>query len=103
MSEGMQVMIFMGLVLKIPVGFAIWLIWWAWRAQPDAAEAPEDGGSDRFRRFRRQPKRPRGPRRGPHAPDSLPLPCPDESGTRVARRPAPARPITARAAPPHRR
>ena len=87
-------MIFMGLVLKIPVVFACWLIWWAIKAEPDAAEAPEDGGEDRYRRFRRQPKRPRGPRRGPHAPDSLPPPCPEEA-IRVTRRPATGRPLTA--------
>jgi hypothetical protein len=95
MDEGVGLMIFMGVVLKIPVGFACWLVYWAIKAEPDAAEAPEDGGSgDRFGRFRRRPKRPRNPRRGPHSPGSLALPCPDEgSSIRVVRRPA--RPLTA--------
>jgi hypothetical protein len=85
----METMIFMGLVLKIPVVGAAWLIWHAVRAVPDPAEAVEDeGGSSENRRFRREPKRPRDPRRGPHAPDSLPLPCPEgDGGLRVARRP----------------
>lgn len=93
-------MIFMGLILKIPVVFACWIIYWAIKAEPDAAEAPEDGGGHRFHRFRRVPKPPRGPRRGPHAPDALALPCPEEDGSlRVGRRPL-APPLTA--ARPHR-
>lgn len=103
MDEGLQVMIFMGLILKIPIGFACWIIYWAWKSQPDPAEAPEGGGNDR-RLFRRpKPKRPRGPRRGPHAPGSLPLPCPEEGSIRVARRPPVERPLTASTAPEHRR
>lgn len=89
-------MIFMGLVLKIPVVAAVWLIWHAIRSEPEPAEAAEDEGGTQNRRFRREPKRPRGPRRGPHAPDALPLPCPEsEGGLRVVRRagsaPSPAR------------
>jgi hypothetical protein len=103
MDEGLQVMIFMGLILKIPIVFACWIIYWAWKSQPDPAEAPEDGGSDRYRFRRPKPKRPRGPRRGPHAPDSTPLPCPEEESTRVARRPAAPRPLTASGASEHRR
>lgn len=95
-------MIFMGLVLKIPVVFACWLIWWAIKAEPADAEAPDEGGEDRYRRFRRQPKRPRGPRRGPHAPDALPLPCPEEGAIRVTRRPATGRPLTASGEREHR-
>ncbi len=95
MEPGLEVMIFMGVILKIPVAFACWLIWWAIRATPDPAEAPENGGNDRVHPFRREPKPPRGPRRGPHAPGSLPLPCPAEGSLRVARRPARARPLTA--------
>lgn len=86
MDEGLQVMIFMGLVLKIPVGFACWLIYWALKAEPEPVEGGEGGSEDHGRRrFRREPKRPRDPRRGPHAPDSLPLPCPDEGTLRVGR------------------
>ncbi len=99
MDPGLEVMIFMGLILKIPVVFACWLIYWAIKAEPDVAEAPGDGGEHRYRRFRREPKRPRGPRRGPHAPDALPLPCPEEGSLRVGRRPA-AAPLAA--SPPHR-
>lgn len=94
MDESLQVMIFMGLILKIPVGLACWILYWAWKAEPDPAEAPEEDGGHERRRFRREPKRPKGPRRGPHAPDSLPLPCPKEGGLRVARRPVP-QPLTA--------
>lgn len=86
-------MIFMGLILKIPVAGACWLIWHAVRSQPDPAQAAEDeGGGDQRRSFRRGPKRPRGPRRGPHAPDALPVPCGDGEGRLqvLRRRPAPA-------------
>lgn len=82
-------LILMGIILKIPVAFACWLVWYAVRQQHDPVEGGDDGGHGR-RRFRREPrpKFPRGPRRGPHAPDSLPLPCPDEDdAVRVARRP----------------
>lgn len=95
MDEGLQVMIFMGLVLKIPIGFACWLIYWALKAEPDVVEG-EDGGTEDHgkRRFRREPKRPRGPRRGgPHAPDSLPLPCPEDGPLRVGRGRAPGAPL----------
>lgn len=98
-------MIFMGLILKIPVVFACWLLWWAFRAEPEPAEAEDDGGGI-DRRFRREPKpkRPRGPRRGPHAPDSLPLPCPEESASlRVVRRPRPALVPAGTAREPRRR
>ena len=82
-------MIFMGLVLKIPVVAAAWLIWHAVRSEPEPAEEAEDDGGSQRNRFRRDPKRPRGPRRGPHAPDALPLPCPDGEGRlRVLRQPA---------------
>lgn len=88
-------MILMGLILKIPVLGAAWLIWYAVRAQPDPAQAAEedDGGNQR-RHFRREPKRPRGPRRGPHAPDALPVPC-AEGDLQVLRRRPTAAPLTA--------
>jgi hypothetical protein len=95
MDAGVATMIFMGLVLKIPVAFACWLVYWAIKSEPDIAEAPEEDGGQR-RRFRRSPKRPSGPRRGPHAPGALSLPCPEEGGgLRVARRPV-TEPLTAR-------
>lgn len=97
-------MIFMGLVLKIPVVGAAWLIWHAIRSEPDPVEAaPDDGGSSENRRFRREPKRPRDPRRGPHAPGSLTMPCPEsDGGLRVHRRPAHPR-IALGSAEEHRR
>jgi hypothetical protein len=89
MDVGLEMLIFMGLILKIPVLAACWLIWHAVRAEPDTVEGAEETGEDGRGRFRRKPKRPRGPRRGPHAPDALPLPCPTEGeGLRVTRRPA---------------
>ena len=86
---GLEMFIFMGLILKIPVAAACWLIWYAVRQEPDPVEGAEDEGGHEPRRFRRdpRPKRPQGPRR-PHAPDALPVPCPAESeGLRVMRRP----------------
>lgn len=95
-------MIFMGLILKIPVVAACWLLWWAFRSEPDPVEAGEDEGGNQPRRFRREPKRPRDPRRGPHSPDALPIPCPEnEGGLRVVR--APARTRVATGAQEHRR
>jgi hypothetical protein len=96
MDAGLQMMILMGLILKIPVAGACWLIWHAVRAEPDPAQAAEDDGGNQPRRFRREPKRPRGPRRGPHAPDALPVPCAEGEGRLqvLRRRPAPA-PLTA--------
>jgi hypothetical protein len=93
MDVGLEMFIFMGLILKIPVAAACWLIWYAVRAEPDPVEGTEESDGRDHGRFRRvpKPKRPQGPRRGPHAPDSLPLPCPaDSDGLRVTRRPAPA-------------
>ena len=83
--------IFMGLILKIPVAAACWLIWYAVRSTPDPVEGTEESGGGERGRFRRQPKpkHPRGPRRGPHAPDAAPVPCPAEGeGIRTVRRPA---------------
>ena len=60
--------ILFGILLKIPVGFGLWLVYWASREydelEDEANGTSEDHG---FRRWRREPKRPRGPRRGgPH-------------------------------------
>ncbi|GIK76663.1 MAG: hypothetical protein KJ006_07220 [Thermoleophilia bacterium] len=90
MDVGLEMFIFMGVILKIPVLAACWLIWHAVRAEPEPVEGGEESGDERGR-FRREPrpKRPRGPRRGPHAPDALPLPCPVGSDAlRATRRPA---------------
>ena len=64
--EGVWPIIFLAVVLKIPVFFAIWLVWWAARAEPELEDASGEGGDHTFRRWRRQPTQPRGPRRGPH-------------------------------------
>jgi len=91
MDPGVELMIFMGLILKIPVLAACWLIWHAVRAEPDPAEATDsDGGGNQRNHFRRVRKRPPpGPRRGPHTPDSMPLPCPvEDDGLRVTRAPS---------------
>lgn len=89
MDSGLEVMIFMGLVLKIPVLAAAWLIWHAIRSEPEPAEAGPDDGGNQPNHYRREPKRPRGPRRGPHAPGSMPVPCPEGEGRlRPARPPA---------------
>lgn len=80
------------MVLKVPVGLAIYLVWWAIRAEVHPEEAPESDEDGGFRRYRRQPKRPRGPRRGPHTPSAKPLPaCPPGGRLRVYPRTAPAR------------
>jgi hypothetical protein len=98
--EGWLPIFFLMVILKIPVGFLLYIVWWAFRAEAAPEEAPEDGGKDRFRRFRREPRRPRGPRRGPHAPDALPLPAggSHEGRTRIFTPPAPARAAAAHAA-----
>jgi hypothetical protein len=64
--EGVWPIIFLAVVLKIPVFFAIWLVWWAVKAEPELEDAAGEGGDHSFRRWRRQPTKPRGPRRGPH-------------------------------------
>src|SRR3954463_11118241 len=106
MDAGGETMIFMGLILKIPVLGAAWLIWHAVRSEPEPAEAAEEDGGSEKRHFRREPKRPRGPRRGPHAPDALPVPCAeDESGLKVLRRRpalAPGPSVPSRASREHR-
>ena len=64
--DGVLPILFLGVILKIPVLFAIWLVWWAARSDPELEDAPGDAGDHTFRRWRRDPLRPRGPRRGPH-------------------------------------
>ena len=98
--DGWVPIFFLMVVLKIPVGFLLYIAWWAIHAEPEVEEAPaDDGGEHGFKRFRRDPKRPRGPRRGPHAPDALPLPpCPPAGRSRVLTPPAPARAAAAHSA-----
>ena len=66
--EGALPIMFLLVVLKVPVFFALWLVWWSARSYDEFGE--ELGGTEDdhgFRRFRREPRRPRGPRRGgPH-------------------------------------
>jgi len=63
--EGALPIMFLLVVLKIPVFFAIWLVWWGAKSYDEfGEELPGAEGDHGFRRFRREPKRPRGPRRG---------------------------------------
>jgi hypothetical protein len=64
--EGALPIIFLAVVLKIPVFFAIWLVWWAVKNEPTLEDASGEADDHSFRRWRRDPARPRGPRRGPH-------------------------------------
>ena len=64
--DGVLPIVFLGVILKIPVLFGIWLIWWAVKEEPELEDLPGDAGDHSFRRFRRNPTTPRGPRkRGP--------------------------------------
>jgi hypothetical protein len=94
--EGVWPIIFLGLVLKIPVFFGLWLVWWAARQEPELDDATDPGTEHGFRRWRREPKPPRGPRRGPHGGAARALPdCPPAGRVRIGR---PAAPVTASAA-----
>ena len=90
--HGLWPILFLALVLKIPVGFLLYMVYWAIKATPEVEEAPETGGeSHEFRRFDPSP-RPNGPRRGPHSPDATPLPdCPPGGRRRGLTQPAPVR------------
>jgi hypothetical protein len=88
--EGFWPIFFLGVILKIPVAAALFLVWWAARAEPEVEELPDEDDHG-FRRWRPQPRRPQGPRRGPHQPAARPLPdCPPAGRFRAVRRPAPA-------------
>ncbi|HSJ16897.1 MAG TPA: hypothetical protein VK920_02240 [Solirubrobacterales bacterium] len=96
--EGFLPIFFLGVVLKIPIGAALFLIWYAVRAEPEAEELPDEGEQG-FKRWRPQPRRPRGPRRGPHPAGARAMPdCPPGGRFRVAPPPATARATTARSA-----
>jgi hypothetical protein len=87
--EGLWPIFFLGVVLKIPIFAALYLIFWAVRAEPEADGATDDDDHG-FRRWRTDPRRPRGPRRGPHQPGARPLPdCPPGGRLRDVRRPVP--------------
>jgi len=65
--DGVLPIVFLAVILKIPVFFAIWLIFWAAKEEPELEDLPGDAGDHMFRRWRRDPSRPKGPRRGgPH-------------------------------------
>jgi hypothetical protein len=87
--EGALPILFLAVVLKIPVLFAMWLIWWAVRDEPSLEDATGDFDDHSFRRWRRQPTGPRGPRRDPHGGAARALPdCPPGGRARVTARPA---------------
>jgi hypothetical protein len=91
--DGVLPIVFLAVVLKIPVFFAIWLVWWAVRAEPELEDASDDAGDHSFRRWRRTPAPPRGPRRGPHGGAARALPdCPPAGRRRTV---APGRPVPA--------
>ena len=82
--EGALPIIFLAVVLKIPVFFALWLIWWAARAEPELDDAPGGEPDHGFRRWRREPRGPRRPRRGPHGGAATrPADCPPGGRRRV--------------------
>ena len=90
--EGALPIIFLAVVLKIPVFFAIWLVWWAVKDEPTLEDASGEAGDHGFRRWRRSPTRPRGPRRGPHGGAARALPdCPPGGRTRTTATPAKVR------------
>ncbi len=73
--DGVLPIVFLAVILKIPVIFAIWLIWWAAREEPELEDLPGEDHS--FKRWRRDPTRPGGPRkRDPHGGGAA-LPQPD--------------------------
>jgi hypothetical protein len=89
--DGVLPIVFLAVILKIPVFFAIWLIWWAAREEPTLEDASGESGDHSFRRWRRQPTKPRGPRRGPHGGAAQAQPdCPPAGRKRTT---APARPV----------
>jgi hypothetical protein len=64
--DGVLPIVFLGVILKIPVLFGMWLIYWAVKDEPQLEDLPGDSDDHSFRRFRRNPLKP-GPRtRGPH-------------------------------------
>jgi hypothetical protein len=53
--EGFWPIFFLGVVLKIPIAAALFLVWYAVRAEPETEELPDDGEHG-FRRWRRAPR-----------------------------------------------
>ncbi len=88
--EGFLPIFFLGVVLKVPVFGALYLIYWAARAEPEPDEAPDDGDHG-FRRWRSS--RAGRAARVAAAPPARrqPLPdCPPSGRFRSMRRQAPA-------------
>ena len=58
--DGWVPIFFLMVVLKIPVGFLLYIAWWAFHAQPEPEEAPAgpDDGGHGFKRFRRATETP---------------------------------------------
>jgi hypothetical protein len=66
--------IYLVVILKIPLAFALYVVWYAIRAEPVPDEGP--AGEERGPR-RKPPLNPRSPRRGPvGGAGCRPLPCP---------------------------
>jgi hypothetical protein len=65
---------YMFVILKIPVGAALYLVWWAAKQDTtnDDQQVDSGGGGPRHPRHPRKPL-PRPPRRGPHG-DPIPRP-----------------------------
>jgi hypothetical protein len=73
--------VFMLVILKIPLAFALYIIWHAIREEP----VPDEGISGEERGPKRKPPTgPRSPRRGPAGGAGCrPAPCPQLSGKRL--------------------
>ena len=74
MGAGGWSLVYMLVILKIPLAFALYVIWWAIKQEP----VPDEGVSDEERGPKRKPPlNPRSPRRGPAGGAGCrPLPCP---------------------------
>ena len=93
LMDQVWVIIFMGVVLKIPVGMMLYTVYWAVKATPDPETSEVSGNDDDHgfgRRNRRPGHGPNGPRRDPHTPGTAPIPdCPPAVRARRKGRPAP--------------
>jgi hypothetical protein len=78
---GAWTLVFMLVILKIPLAFALYIIWYAIKEEP----VPDEGVSDEERGPKRKPPlNPRSPRRGPvGGAGCRPIPCPQVSGKRI--------------------
>lgn len=78
---GTWTLVYMLVILKIPLAFALYIIWYAIKAEP----VPDEGLSGEERGPKRKPPpNPRSPRRGPAGGAGCrPVPCPQVSGKRL--------------------